>query len=65
MAYQRVIAGTKANKKQQVVVKKTGHPAVFRKMRCTKCSIGYMVQDNVTDIYKCQRCGSTVKVVAM
>jgi transposase-like protein len=45
---------------KQIIVKKTGHPATFRKMRCPACSVGYAVESNVEKgKYTCQRCGSS------
>jgi len=59
MPNQRVVTGTQGRKKaQQVAVKKTGHPAAHRKIRCPSCSVGICVQDNVDPgLYKCMRCG--------
>ena len=54
----QVIAGTQQAKVKRVAVKKTGHPAAFRKQRCPHCRIGYAVQDNVNkNMYSCSRCG--------
>lgn len=43
---------------KQIAVKRTGHPAAFRKMRCPKCSLGYAIQSNQdSKQYTCNRCG--------
>ena len=43
--------------RNRVVVKKTGHPAAFRKIRCPVCRLGYGVQSNVDQgVYMCSRC---------
>ena len=56
MASKRVIRGT-GDRKKQVTVEKAGHPAVFRKVRCPACSIGYAVESNLKKgEYTCQRC---------
>jgi DNA-directed RNA polymerase subunit RPC12/RpoP len=61
-----VIRGTREGKKRVVVVEKTGHPAAYRKVRCSKCSLGYAVQDNEKpELYRCQRCGFTFKNVSL
>lgn len=54
----KVISGTQ----QRVTVKKTGHPAAFRKVRCPACRIGYAVASN-TEVgkYTCLRCGAEFK----
>jgi DNA-directed RNA polymerase subunit RPC12/RpoP len=64
----KLITGTQANKKKSgapVAVLKSGHASVYRKIRCTACSVGYAVRNNVDDTYKCQRCGATVKMTSM
>ena len=64
MAMKKVIRGTgdmrKARaRKPQVVVKKTGHPAAFRKMRCPTCRLGMAVaKPNSDKEYICDRCGA-------
>lgn len=62
--YKRVIKGTRS-RKQQVVVEKTGHPAVFRKVRCPSCRVGIAVENNVTGTYQCGRCGREFSRQAM
>lgn len=53
-----VVRGTK-DKKSQVTVEKAGHPAVFRKIRCPACSIGFAVESNINKgSYRCSRCGA-------
>jgi len=64
MAKANVGTGAK-NETQPVTVLKTGHPAVFRKMRCTSCSVGYAVKSNTTGAYICGRCGASVKIQTM
>lgn len=54
--YKRVVKGTRS-RKQLVAVKKTGHPAAFRKIRCPSCRIGYAVENNISKTYVCGRCG--------
>jgi ribosomal protein S27AE len=58
----QVITGTakrKGRKPPPVAVRKAGHPAAFRKVRCPKCKQGYAVQDNVKKgEWLCGRCGS-------
>lgn len=45
-----------------MTVKKTGHPAAFRKIRCPKCRIGYAVANNIDPmVYVCERCGDKFK----
>ena len=62
----KVIDGTMAKRETQAVtILKTGHPAVFRKMRCTACSVGYAVKSNTTGAYVCGRCGAAVKIQTM
>jgi hypothetical protein len=54
----KVISGTR----QRVTVKKTGHPAAFRKIRCPSGCTGYAVASNIeTDTYTCGRCGKKFK----
>jgi len=49
---------TSKTKRQQIVVKKTGHPGAFRKVRCPKCKLGYAVESNTEKgKYACSRCG--------
>jgi transcription elongation factor Elf1 len=58
MTYKRVIRGT-GDKRRQIAVEKTGHPAAFRKLRCPACSIGYAVESNTNKgKYVCSRCGA-------
>lgn len=58
MTYKRVIRGT-GDKRRQIAVERTGHPAAFRKLRCPACSIGYAVENNTKKgEYTCQRCGA-------
>jgi hypothetical protein len=60
----RLIRGTRQRK--QIVVKKTGHPAAFRKMRCQACGLGYCIEDNVEKgKFTCNRCGATFGVQAL
>jgi transposase-like protein len=54
----KVISGTR----QRVTVKKTGHPAAFRKVRCPACKQGYAVASNIDpSVYACDRCGRQFK----
>lgn len=62
--YKRVIQGTRS-RKQLVAVKKTGHPAAFRKIRCPHCNVGYAIENNLTGSYQCGRCGAEFKRQAM
>jgi hypothetical protein len=57
-----VVTTKNRRRREPVAVRKTGHPAAFRKIRCTKCH-GYAVADNVeADVYTCQRCGTKFQV---
>lgn len=65
MAYKRVIKGTR-DRKQQIAVERTGHPAAFRKLRCPACSIGYAVESNLkSGEFTCTRCGASFKNQAL
>ena len=58
----KVVAGTR----QRVTVKKTGHPAAFRKVRCPSCRLGYAVASNIDPtMYMCDRCGKQFKRQAL
>ena len=58
MVYKRVIKGT-GDRRRQIAVEKTGHPAAFRKLRCPACSIGFAVESNIDKgTYRCSRCGA-------
>jgi transposase-like protein len=62
----RVIRGTGDRRKQRVVVRKTGHPAAVRKVRCPHCRLGYAVQDAVNkQKFTCDRCGRELLVQAL
>lgn len=64
MGTQKVIRGTRQRK--QIVVRKTGHPAAFRKMRCQACGLGYCIESNVNKgEYLCNRCGATFTTQAL
>lgn len=57
----KVIRGT-GDRKQQIVVSSTGHPAAFRKLRCPKCKLGYCVASNQDpEVYACERCGHSFR----
>lgn len=63
-----VIRGTKGLKRrrQQVVIKKAGHPGNIRKIRCAACSLGYAVESNTNKgVYQCGRCGHAFVMQAM
>lgn len=56
-----IVAGTK-DRNRQVTVESAGHPAVYRKIRCQRCSVGYAVEDNVKKgVFRCLRCGAAFK----
>jgi transcription elongation factor Elf1 len=57
-----VVTTRNRKRKKPVAVRKTGHPAAFRKIRCPKCH-GYAVADNVDpSVYACERCGTKFNV---
>lgn len=59
----RLIRGTADRRKERVVVRKTGHPAAVRKVRCPHCKLGYAVQNAVNKKqYDCDRCGRELLV---
>jgi len=47
-------------KQDEHVVRKTGHEAAFRKIRCTNCHTDYAVGDGQSG-YKCPRCGTAYR----
>lgn len=54
---------TSRKKRQPVAVRKTGHPAAFRKIRCPKKCPGYAVASNIDPtLFTCERCGAQFKV---
>ena len=50
-------------KRKPIAIKKTGHPAAFRKIRCPAKCQGYAVADNIDpQMFTCERCGKQFKV---
>ena len=57
-----VVIGTAMKRRKKtpaVAVRKAGHPAAFRKVRCLACHQGYAIQDPVDKTrWVCARCGA-------